>query len=66
MTDTKPSDIILHVAAAYAFEVKYIEPLERWVIEGKLSGGVEFFWGSDETEEAFFSELRSCFNQEGV
>ena len=62
----KPSPIILHVAAAYGFEVKYIESLDRWTINGKLSGGVTLFWSSLETDEAFFSELRSAFNQEGV
>jgi hypothetical protein len=62
----KPSTTLLHIAAAYAFEVKYIEPLDRWVIRGMLSGGVEFFWSSEEGEENFFTELRSCFNMEGV
>lgn len=60
------NSIILHVAAAYAFEVKYIESLERWTIKGKLGGGVEFYWDSFYSEENFFSELRSSFNQEGV
>jgi len=64
----EPSQIILQVAAAYGFEVKYVEPLDKWIIKAKLSGwsGVEFYWDSTYNEQDFFDELRSAFNQEGV
>lgn len=61
----EPSQIILHVAAAYGFEVKYIEPLDRWTIKGEGRYKVKFFWDSTQNEDDFFDELRSVFNEEG-
>jgi hypothetical protein len=66
---TEPSNLVLHVAAAYGFEVKFVEPLDKWIIKAKLSpgwSGVEFYWDSTYNEQDFFDELRSTFNQEGV
>ena len=60
-----PSLTLLHVAAAYAFEVQYATALDRWIIQGKGRYGVEFFWDSRQDEQDFFDELQSFFNQEG-
>ena len=65
----EPSQIILHVAAAYGFEVQYATALDKWIIKAKLSSGrtgVEFYWNSTYNEQDFFNELRSTFNQEGA
>jgi len=65
----KPSPILLHVAAAYGFEVQYATALDKWIIKAKLSSGwtgVEFYWDSTYNEQDFFTELRSTFNREGA
>jgi len=61
-----PSHTILHVAAAYAFEVQYCTPLEKWIIKGKSAHGVEFYWDSTYKEQDFFDELASFWRQDGV
>jgi hypothetical protein len=68
MTDSSnpPSHTILHVAAAYAFEVQYCTPLEKWIIKGKSAHGVEFYWDSTYKEQDFFDELASFWRQDGV
>lgn len=63
---SKPSLTLLEIAAAYAFEVKYIEPLDRWTIKGRSTNGVEFFWESTQNENMFYEELASFFRQDGV
>jgi hypothetical protein len=62
----RPSDVILHVAAAYAFEVQYYTSLEKWIIKGKSPYGIEFFWDSTYKEQDFFDELASFWRQDGV
>lgn len=66
INNTEPSNVIQQVAAAYGFELRYFGALNKWVVQAKLSGGVELCWKSDQTEQDFFDELRSAFNREGV
>lgn len=63
---TTPSPTILHVAAAYAFEVDYCEPLEKWIIKGRSPHGAEFYWDTKYKEQDFFDELASFWRQDGV
>lgn len=62
MTELDP--IIKEVARIYNFDVTYCDILERWIIKGDLEFG-QFYWGSNESYEEFFNELRSSFNSEG-
>ena len=58
--------LISTVAKTYNFSVEYCEVLEKWIIIGKLDGGIEFYWDSLHSQEDFFNELRTSFNEEGA
>ena len=64
MTD-KPHQTLLHIAAAYAFAVEYIEILDRWSIKGKSPHGAEFYWDTSYDERDFFNELASFWRVDG-
>ena len=58
--------LISTVAKAYNYSIEYCEVLEKWIIKGRLDGGVEFYWDSNQSQEDFFYELRTTFNEEGA
>jgi hypothetical protein len=56
----------IQVVNAYDFTIEHCKKLDKTIIKSKDSRKIMFWWDSTQSDDAFWDELRTYFNTQGV